>query len=119
MIICKHSLIKSKYISILDDIMLVEFPNVSTINNKDCLVLKIDQEFPISSSSLKLNFKINNSVFSVMTLNGNSVRANQIKSHKVYTVYVSTENPIMIMRCYLPSSGITYPNVSAKEKLVS
>ena len=116
--ICKYCLIKSKKISLLGNIFLVEFPDVSAINNKDYLVLKIDQPFSSLPSSLKVNFKINNNVFSIITHNGNSVRANQLKPNKVYVVNVSTENSIMVMRCYLPSSGLEYPSVTI-ERLVS
>lgn len=109
--ICKYSLIKSKDINKTEDTLIVEFPNVSTINNKDCLVLKIDKIFTELSNYLKVVFKINNNKFSVMTPNGNIVRANQLRENKVYVVSVSTENSIMIMKCYLPPSGLKYPDI--------
>lgn len=118
--ICKYSLIKSTNIETIGNIFLVKFPSVSTIDNKDNLVLIIGQNFCNLPSNLVVNFEINDCVFSVMTQNGDFVRANQIKSNKVYVVNTSTETNLMIMRTYLPPSGIKYPSLSSKiEKLVS
>lgn len=118
--ICKYCIIKSINTYIKDNALLVEYPDVSTIDNKDCLVFKIEQDFSSLPNTLKVKFKINNSTFDIMTSSGNSVRANQIKAKKVYVVYVSTEFPIMIMKCYLPSSGLKYPSLSVKDaRLVS
>lgn len=116
--ICKYCIITSHKISKVGEYIIVEFPNVSTLCNKDCLVLKINQNIEVDSYNTKVKFKLNGKIFDALTYNGNFVRVNQLSNKKVYPVRISTENPVMIIKCYLPPSGIEYPKVEVKEKVV-
>ena len=111
--LCKYCLIPSKSITITENSLIVQYPNVSVLNNKDCLVFKILQEIPTTNSELKVYFCINNHLFAMLNSNGNSVRANQLKLNKLISARISTENLIMIIKCYLAPTGIEYPAISA------
>lgn len=108
---CKYSLIKSSTVALASNVLTVTFPNVTTINNRDTLMFRICQSIPSGATSAdKVNFVINGGTFSVLMQNGNTVRANQIKRCRTYVVVVGTETPTMVVRCYLPCTGITYPS---------
>lgn len=110
---CKYCLIKSTSVALAANVLTVTFPNVTTINNRDTLIFRICQSIPSTATSAdKVNFVVNGTTFSVLMQNGNTVRANQLKKCRTYVVYVGTETPTMVIKCYLPCTGLTYPSYS-------
>ena len=110
---CKYCLIRSSTVAISGANLVVTFPDVTTINNKDTLMFRISQPIPEAATSAnKVYFIINGGTFAVLMQNGNSVRANQIKQCRTYVVCVGTETPTMVVKCYLPCTGLTYPSFS-------
>ena len=110
---CKYCLIRSSTVAISGANLVVTFPDVTTINNKDTLMFRISQPIPEAATSAnKVFFTINGGTFAVLMQNGNSVRANQIKQCRTYVVCVGTETPSMVVKCYLPCTGLTYPSFS-------
>ena len=110
---CKYCLIKSSTITLADNVLTITFPEVTTINNRDTLMFRICQSLPFGATSAdKVNFVINGGTFSVLMQNGNTVRANQIKRCRTYVATVGTETPTMVIKCYLPATGLTYPTFS-------
>lgn len=110
---CKYCLIKSTSVALAGTTLTVTFPDVTTINNRDVLMFRICQSIPTAATSAdKVNFVINGGTFNVLMQNGNTVRANQIKRCRTYVAYVGTETPTMVIKCYLPCTGLTYPSFS-------
>lgn len=113
--ICKYCLIRSASVAYNEtaDIVTYTFPDVTTINNKDTLSLKLVQAVPADATvSSKVNFVINNKTFPALMQNGNYVRATQLKQCRTYVVYIGTDTGTAIVRSYLPSTGLVYPSYS-------
>lgn len=110
---CKYCLIRSSAVTLGGTDLVVSFPDVTTINNRDTLMFRISQPIPETATSAnRVYFAINGGTFSVLMQNGNSVRANQIKQCRTYVVCVGTETPSMVVKCYLPCTGLNYPSFS-------
>lgn len=106
---CKYCIIKSTSVTGSGTIITVNFPDVTTINNRDVLVFRVCQNLPAGTTNTStVNFVVNGVTFKLLMQNGNNVVASQIKKCRTYVVMVGAETPTMVVKNYLPCSGVAY-----------
>ena len=92
---------------------LITLPNVGTLTNGDIgkfvIINAIDYTNPLGTVSIS----INGTTFPLLTRFGNSVRTEQIRSRKVYTIGLGAEQPNFTLLTCIPESSFAFPVYSA------
>lgn len=93
--------------------LLITLPNVGTLMNGDVgkfvIINAIDYTNPLGTVSIA----VNGTTFPLKTKFGNSVRTEQLRSRKVYTIGLGAETPNFTLLTCIPESSFSFPTYSA------
>lgn len=99
--------------AIVDTNMVITLPNVGTLANGDVgkfvIINAIDLTNPLGTVSIT----INGTTFPLKNRLGNSIRIEQLRTRKVYTIALGAETPNFTLLTCVPESSYAYPTYSA------
>lgn len=91
-------------------------PNTEdALANRDCLRFYITATIPTDNPLGTVSVIINGTTFPLVTILGNAVRTEQLRSRYVYTVQLGAETPVFVMKTCLPETSFVYPEYAAPE----
>lgn len=79
------------------------------LTNRDVLRFYITANIPEDNPLGTVSVIINGTTFPLVTILGNSVRTEQLRSRFVYTIQLGAETPNFTMKTCLPETSFVYP----------
>lgn len=107
-----ETILKSTSVAVSSGVLTVTFPKtVKAISNCEVLKLVICQTIPTTAPFATVNFVINGTTIPVYTKFHNSVRADQLRSRKVYCCGFATSPISTVILNKIPVSGFAFPKI--------
>lgn len=111
---CEH-FVKTNSVTLVGDVLVLNIPQ-NTYSNGEKVCICIAQALPIVTSAQTVAITIGEATtqYPLRTKCGNNVRADQIRSRKVYHTNVATDTEsFIISKCELCRTGFNYPVIPA------
>lgn len=111
---CEH-FIKTNSVTLVGDVLVLNIPQ-NTYSNGEKACICIAQALPVVTSAQTVAVTIGEATtqYPLMTKCGNNVRADQVRSRKVYHTNVATDTESFIVsKCELCRTGFNYPVIPA------
>lgn len=111
---CEH-FVKTNSVTLVGDVLVLNIPQ-NTYSNGEKVCICIAQALPIVTSAQTVAITIGEATtqYPLRTKCGNNVRADQIRSRKVYHTNVATDTEsFVVSKCELCRTGFNYPVIPA------
>lgn len=111
---CEH-FIKTNSVTLVGDVLVLNIPQ-NTYSNGEKACICIAQALPVVTSAQTVAVTIGEATtqYPLITKCGNNVRADQVRSRKVYHTNVATDTESFIVsKCELCRTGFNYPVIPA------
>lgn len=101
-------------LAVVEGNITLTLPNTKeALTNRDCLKFYITSNIPTDNPLGTVSIIVNGVTFPLVTILGNSVRIEQLRSRYVYTVQLGAETPNFTMKTCLPETSFVYPAYEA------
>ena len=111
---CEH-FVKTNSATLVGDVLVLNIPQ-NTYSNGEKVCICIAQALPIvtSAQTVAITIGTETTQYPLRTKCGNNVRAEQVRSRKVYHTNVATDTESFIVsKCELCRTGFNYPVIPA------
>ena len=111
---CEH-FIKTNSVTLVEDVLVLNIPQ-NTYSNGEKACICIAQALPVVTSAQTVAVTIGEATtqYPLITKCGNNVRADQVRSRKVYHTNVATDTESFIVsKCELCRTSFNYPVIPA------
>lgn len=85
------------------------------LENRDTLKFYITSNVPETNPLGTVSIIINGTTFPLVTILGNAVRVEQLRSRYVYTIQLGAQTPVFVMKTCLPETSFVYPTYPVAE----
>lgn len=97
-------------LAIVGENITLTLPNTKeALQNRDILRFCITSNVPETNPLGTVSIIVNGVTFPLVTILGNSVRTEQLRSRFVYTVQLGAQTPNFTMKTCLPETSFVYP----------
>ena len=99
--------------AVVDTNLVITLPNVGTLSNGDIGKFVIINTIDYTNLLGTVSITINGTTFPLVNKLGNSIRTEQLRSRKVYTIALGAETPNFVLLTCVQESSFAYPTYSA------
>ena len=98
------------------DNITLTLPNTNEpLENRDILKFYITSNVPETNPLGTVSVIVNGTTFQLVTILGNAVRIEQLRSRFVYAIQLGAETPNFTMKTCLPETSFVYPTFAVAE----